>query len=66
MVGAVALFEPLLAAGFERADRVLPAWARWFVWRPALYALGSVLFLIFDDRDTQFISSFREVFDADS
>ncbi len=55
MVGTVALFEPLLAAWFERADKVLPDWARWFLWRPALYALGLLLFLIFDDRDTQFI-----------
>jgi alginate O-acetyltransferase complex protein AlgI len=49
------LLEPLLAKWFERLDKHIPEALRLALWRPAVYACALLLFLIFDDRNTQFI-----------
>ncbi len=61
--GAIAAFcalEPFLLAAIERLEKALQkhqtAWlAHALVLRPLVYALGLLLFIIFDDRDVQFI-----------
>lgn len=55
MVAAFALIEPVLATRLQRLEARIPAVAQLFFWRPVIYAFGLLLFLIFDDRDTQFI-----------
>jgi alginate O-acetyltransferase complex protein AlgI len=55
MVAAVAFIEPFLVDRMSRLEKRIPMPAQLFLLRPALYACGLVLFLIFDDRDTQFI-----------
>ncbi len=55
MVAAFALMEPVVAGWFERLEARVPASARFLVSRPLIYAFGLLLFLIFDDRDMQFI-----------
>lgn len=54
VIGYTAM-EPLLAAWFERLDQRVPAALRLAVWRPVIFAFGLLLFLVFDDRNTQFI-----------
>jgi hypothetical protein len=57
---AFTAIEPFLEAVFTRWD----AWAgksvtrtnlRMYLWRPTIYAFGLLLFLAFDERNTQFI-----------
>jgi D-alanyl-lipoteichoic acid acyltransferase DltB (MBOAT superfamily) len=64
LMAAVVLVEPWLAAAFTRVEKRLsgftlgPAglpWVSYYLFRPAVYALGLLLFLAFDDRDTKFI-----------
>jgi hypothetical protein len=52
--------EPFLAATWARAENTITALrggllAHSYLLRPAIYACGLLLFLIFDDRGTQFI-----------
>jgi alginate O-acetyltransferase complex protein AlgI len=55
LAACVAALEPFLAQVLSRIESRTPTVVHWFVLRPALYAVGLLLFLIFDDRDTQFI-----------
>ncbi|HEY2011842.1 MAG TPA: MBOAT family O-acyltransferase [Bryobacteraceae bacterium] len=60
LVAIVCTAEPYLAALWNRAETFLAARparlaAATYVLRPLLYAAGLLLFLIFDDRSTQFI-----------
>jgi hypothetical protein len=55
MVAALAIAEPMMADWLQRLETRLPTPVRLFASRPAVYAAGLLLFLIFDDRDTQFI-----------
>ena len=60
MVGAVCILEPLLQAWICKLDAVAEHHVRlgamnMYLVRPALYALGLLLFIIFDGRDVQFI-----------
>jgi alginate O-acetyltransferase complex protein AlgI len=55
LVAAFTFLEPVLANGFRRLDRRIPLPAQLLLWRPLVYAFGLLLFLIFDDRDAQFI-----------
>ena len=55
LVAGFALIEPRLADWWRKLETRIPTPAQLFLWRPATYALGLLLFLIFDDRDTQFI-----------
>jgi alginate O-acetyltransferase complex protein AlgI len=60
LIGIVALLEPWLAQRLKLADEFFNASgsriaANLLVWRPLLYAFGLLLFIIFDDQNTQFI-----------
>lgn len=60
LVGAVCILEPYLRDGIGKLDAVAEHHVRLvaantFLLRPALYALGLLLFIIFDGRDVQFI-----------
>jgi alginate O-acetyltransferase complex protein AlgI len=60
LVGAVCLVEPYARDWFVRLDslaanRLRLAIANTYFVRPALYALGLLLFIVFDGRDVQFI-----------
>ena len=55
MVAGFAWLEPMLADRLQRLEARVPGAARLLWSRPVVYAAGLVLFLIFDDRDTQFI-----------
>ena len=60
LVGAVCILEPYLREGICKLDAVAEhhvrlAAANTYLLRPALYALGLFLFIIFDGRDVQFI-----------
>lgn len=55
MVAVFAFVEPMLTARLSRVTARIPAAAQVLAWRPLMYACGLLLFLIFDDRDTQFI-----------
>ncbi len=52
--------EPFLAAAWTRGDAALarvrfgPA-ASWYLLRPVVYGVGLLLFMVFDDRSTQFL-----------
>ena len=49
------LMEPMLAAWLRAMEKRVVSPANLLLLRPAMYACGLLLFLIFDDRDTQFI-----------
>jgi hypothetical protein len=55
LVMLIVVVEPTLAVGLRALERRIAAPANLFLLRPAIYACGLLLFLIFDDRDTQFI-----------
>jgi alginate O-acetyltransferase complex protein AlgI len=55
LIAVVAAVEPIAVAVLTRLEAKIPQPASMFLWRPALYAFGLLLFLIFDDRNTQFI-----------
>jgi alginate O-acetyltransferase complex protein AlgI len=60
LVGTICLLEPVLRAGICKLDeaaekRLRLAMANMYLLRPALYALGLLLFVIFDERSVQFI-----------
>jgi D-alanyl-lipoteichoic acid acyltransferase DltB (MBOAT superfamily) len=55
LVLVFAVLEPVLARALRALENRLMAPANLFLLRPAIYACGLLLFLIFDDRDTQFI-----------
>jgi alginate O-acetyltransferase complex protein AlgI len=60
LVGAVCMLEPLLREGICKLDAVAErhlrlAVANVYLFRPVLYALGLLLFVIFDERSVQFI-----------
>ena len=55
LVGIVALIEPWVSAQFERIEAKLSGPANILLWKPLLYATGLLLFMIFDDQNTQFI-----------
>jgi alginate O-acetyltransferase complex protein AlgI len=60
LVSALTVAEPYIAAGFGRWDgrtakSVRGTVMRLYVLRPAIYAMGLLLFLAFDERNTQFI-----------
>jgi len=60
MVAGVAVLEPFISGrwqAWEASWIKVPGWSitNLFVLRPVLYALGLLLFLAFDDRNTQFI-----------
>jgi alginate O-acetyltransferase complex protein AlgI len=60
LVGGVCILEPYLRDGICKLDAVAEhqvrlAAANTYLFRPALYALGMLLFVIFDGRDVQFI-----------
>jgi D-alanyl-lipoteichoic acid acyltransferase DltB (MBOAT superfamily) len=49
------MIEPILVSWLRMLERRVVFPANLLLLRPALYACGLLLFLIFDDRDTQFI-----------
>jgi D-alanyl-lipoteichoic acid acyltransferase DltB (MBOAT superfamily) len=55
LVMLIVVVEPTLAVALRALERRIAAPANLFLLRPAIYACGLLLFLIFDDRDTQFI-----------
>jgi D-alanyl-lipoteichoic acid acyltransferase DltB (MBOAT superfamily) len=55
LVMLFAALEPMLASWLRRLENRVVAPVNLFLLRPAMYAFGLLLFLIFDDRDTQFI-----------
>jgi hypothetical protein len=60
MVVAFVALEPYLARASNWLDeRISEQWAgvgfNFLLFRPVMYACGLLLFLLFDDRDTQFI-----------
>jgi alginate O-acetyltransferase complex protein AlgI len=55
LVGAFVLMEPMLVEWLRALEKRVIAPANLFLLRPTMYACGLLLFLIFDDRDTQFI-----------
>jgi alginate O-acetyltransferase complex protein AlgI len=55
LAAGIAAVEPLAVAALTRLEAKISQPASLFLWRPALYAFGLLLFLVFDDRDTQFI-----------
>jgi alginate O-acetyltransferase complex protein AlgI len=60
LVGAIALIEPWMAQRFDQLEGYFRgsgnrALTNLLVWRPLLYSFGLLLFLIFDDQNTQFI-----------
>jgi len=58
MIGAFVAVEPYLARGRQWLDEALAkrfANVNVLLFRPAIYACGLLLFLVFDDRNTQFI-----------
>jgi hypothetical protein len=60
LVGVVCILEPYLRDWIGKLDAVAEhhlrlAAANTYLLRPALYALGLLLFIIFDGRDVQFI-----------
>ena len=60
LVGLICIMEPLLRDGIRKFDTWAKPYVRltvanMYLFRPALYAFGLLLFLIFDERNTQFI-----------
>lgn len=58
MIVAFVAVEPYLARGWQWLDECIAnqsASANFLLLRPAVYACGLMLFLVFDDRNTQFI-----------
>lgn len=60
MVALVAILEPFISERFHAWESRLVQWPKLrttnlFVLRPLLYAVGALLFLAFDDRNTLFI-----------
>jgi alginate O-acetyltransferase complex protein AlgI len=60
LIAAYSVIEPFLASAIERGEKwLLERHALWiahlYILRPAIYAVGILMFMIFDDRDTQFI-----------
>jgi hypothetical protein len=60
LVGTICVLEPVLRDGICKLDEVAErhvrlAMANTYLLRPALYALGLLLFFIFDERNVQFI-----------
>ena len=61
LIAAICAFEPIgtyLVTRFDNATEnssSLLRRARLYAFRPALYAVGILLFMIFDDQDTKFI-----------
>jgi D-alanyl-lipoteichoic acid acyltransferase DltB (MBOAT superfamily) len=55
MVAAFVVLEPALANALQRIEKRVVMPVQLLIWRPLIYAVGLLLFLIFDDRDTQFI-----------
>jgi len=55
LVTLFAALEPMLASWLRSIEKRVVAPPNLFLLRPAMYAFGLLLFLIFDDRDNQFI-----------
>jgi alginate O-acetyltransferase complex protein AlgI len=60
LVAGVCILEPLVRGWFTKLDlaveqHVILGTANLYLFRPALYALGLLLFLIFSEREVQFI-----------
>jgi hypothetical protein len=55
LVFLFAVVEPALASCLGAIERRIVSPANLLLLRPAMYACGLLLFLIFDDRNTQFI-----------
>jgi alginate O-acetyltransferase complex protein AlgI len=60
VIAAVCVLEPVLRDGIDKLDalaepHVRLAMANTYLLRPALYALGLLLFVMFDERSVQFI-----------
>jgi D-alanyl-lipoteichoic acid acyltransferase DltB (MBOAT superfamily) len=60
LIGAICVLEPVLRDGMCKLDAVAERHVRLavtntYLLRPALYALGLLLFFIFDERNVQFI-----------
>lgn len=60
LIAACCAAEPWLARAYTRFEAAIGhstagAWTHLYLLRPALYALGLLLFVVFDDRDVAFI-----------
>jgi D-alanyl-lipoteichoic acid acyltransferase DltB (MBOAT superfamily) len=55
LVMAYVVVEPMLASWLRAIEKRVVSPINLLLLRPAMYACGLLLFLIFDDRDTQFI-----------